>query len=86
MSDLARESFTDKAAAAVIPDSQQSNSTVASNTVKGKADEVAGSLPGGTKSDSQKAGDTLTGTGAGNKGPIAALTDAIGLTDSKPKH
>ncbi|KAF5331083.1 hypothetical protein D9619_005896 [Psilocybe cf. subviscida] len=67
MSDANRQSFTDKAGAAMKPDSQKSTLEQAGDFVKGKSDNAASSVqPNNSKSGSQKAGDAMTGSSSGN--------------------
>jgi len=62
MSDNARQDFSDKAGAALKPDSQKTTTEKISDTVKGHADSVGSTLqPQGEKSNTQKAGDALSG-------------------------
>ncbi|TRM65081.1 heat shock protein 9/12-domain-containing protein [Schizophyllum amplum] len=62
MTDAGRQSFTDKAEAALKPDSQKSTTEQAGDTVKGKADSAGSTFqPSGEKSTTQKATDSMTG-------------------------
>ncbi|EJD41904.1 heat shock protein 9/12, partial [Auricularia subglabra TFB-10046 SS5] len=62
MSDAGRQSMTDKASAALKPDSQKSMTESMGDTMKGTADKMAGAMqPESQKSGSQQAGDTMTG-------------------------
>ncbi|KAF7294796.1 hypothetical protein MIND_01017300 [Mycena indigotica] len=61
MSDTGRQSFTDKAGAALKPDSQKTTTEQFGDAVKGKTDSLASTLqPNSEKSTSQKAGDTFS--------------------------
>ncbi|KAF5365223.1 hypothetical protein D9758_005421 [Tetrapyrgos nigripes] len=63
MSDTGRQSLTDKAAAALKPDSQKSTTEHVGDKLGGKADSAASSVqPQSEKSTTQKIGDTLTGS------------------------
>ncbi|CAE6419449.1 unnamed protein product [Rhizoctonia solani] len=89
MSEAGRQSFTDKAGAALKPDSQKTTTEQAGDTIKGKLDSAASTLqPNETKSDSQKVGDTLSGNSNENKDSLLQQAkNAIGLGDNTaPKH
>ncbi|KAF5389919.1 hypothetical protein D9757_003688 [Collybiopsis confluens] len=61
MSDTGRQSFTDKAGAAIKPDSEKTTTEHVGDKLKGTADSVASTLqPQGEKSTSQKVGDTFS--------------------------
>ncbi|KAJ7861784.1 heat shock protein 9/12-domain-containing protein [Mycena olivaceomarginata] len=61
MSDTGRQSFTDKAGAALKPDSQKSTTEQLGDHFKGTGDSVALPFqPHSDKSASQKAGDTFS--------------------------
>ncbi|KAJ6597083.1 heat shock protein 9/12-domain-containing protein [Mycena vulgaris] len=61
MSDTGRQSLTDKAGAALKPDSQKSTTEHVGDKFKGTTDSVASTLqPNSEKTTSQKAGDTLS--------------------------
>ncbi|KAJ7905700.1 heat shock protein 9/12-domain-containing protein [Mycena olivaceomarginata] len=81
MSDNARESFTDKAGAALKPDSQKSTTEQVGDHVKGTGDSIASTLqPQSEKSTSQKAGDTLSGNSNNNdESLVNKAKDAVGL-------
>jgi hypothetical protein len=56
-----RQSFTDKAGAALKPDSEKSTTEHLGDKFKGNADSAASTLqPQGEKSTSQKVGDTFS--------------------------
>ncbi|VDB90034.1 unnamed protein product [Peniophora sp. CBMAI 1063] len=81
MSDAGRQSFGDKASAALKPDSEKSTTEHIGDSVKGTTDSVASSLqPQGEKSTTQKAGDTLSGNSNENSGSLLDKTkDTLGL-------
>ncbi|RDX42053.1 hypothetical protein OH76DRAFT_1411506 [Lentinus brumalis] len=61
MSDAGRQSFTDKATAAVKPDSQKSTTEHVGDKFKGKGDSAASSMqPQSEKSTTQQVGDTFS--------------------------
>ncbi|KAF8212028.1 heat shock protein 9/12-domain-containing protein [Mycena galopus ATCC 62051] len=67
MSDTGRQSMTDKASAALKPDSQKSTTEQIGDSVKGTGDSVASTLqPQSDKSATQKAGDTVSGNSNNN--------------------
>ncbi|EIW63621.1 uncharacterized protein TRAVEDRAFT_26813 [Trametes versicolor FP-101664 SS1] len=62
MSDTGRQSFTDKASAALKPDSEKSTTEHIGDKFKGKSDSAASTLePQGEKSTSQRVGDAVSG-------------------------
>ncbi|WVR04384.1 hypothetical protein IAU60_001386 [Kwoniella sp. DSM 27419] len=62
MSDMGRQSLTDKATSAVKPDSEKSYVEQATDMAKGALDSVASVLqPQQEKTTTQKVGDALTG-------------------------
>ncbi|KAJ3934080.1 MAG: heat shock protein 9/12-domain-containing protein [Lentinula lateritia] len=81
MSDNARESFGEKTKAAVVPDSQKSLTTRATETVEGKADSTASTAqPQSKKSTPQKIGDTLSNNSNENNQSLLDKTkDTLGL-------
>ncbi|RPD75325.1 hypothetical protein L226DRAFT_570961 [Lentinus tigrinus ALCF2SS1-7] len=61
MSDAGRQSFTDKASAALKPDSQKTTMEHIGDMFTGKADNVASNVqPQSQKSTTQKIGDAFT--------------------------
>ncbi|KAI5892543.1 uncharacterized protein SCHCODRAFT_01171639 [Schizophyllum commune H4-8] len=77
MTDAGRQSFTDKAEAALKPDSQKSTTEQAGDAIKGKTDSAASTLePNHEKSTSQKATDSLSG----NSNEGSASTSCSSLT------
>ncbi|KAI0779340.1 heat shock protein 9/12-domain-containing protein, partial [Fomes fomentarius] len=82
MSDAGRQSFTDKATAALKPDSEKSTTEHMGDKFKGNADSVASTLqPQGGKSTSQKAGDALSSNSNHSTEPSLAqkAKNAVGL-------
>ncbi|KAG8679072.1 hypothetical protein FRC08_017243 [Ceratobasidium sp. 394] len=81
MSEAGRQSFTDKAGAAVKPDSQKSTTEQAGDHLKGTADSVASTLqPNQSKSDSQKVGDAVSGNSNENsESLLQQAKNAVGL-------
>ncbi|KAG8906922.1 hypothetical protein FRB99_005696 [Tulasnella sp. 403] len=75
MSDTGRQSFTDKAGAALKPDSQKSTTEYVGDKFKGNADSAAGTVQG-SKSTTQKAGDTATGD---DRSVLDKARDALGM-------
>ncbi|CCO29809.1 hypothetical protein RSOLAG1IB_08838 [Rhizoctonia solani AG-1 IB] len=88
MSEAGRQSFTDKAGAALKPDSQKTTTEQLGDTVKGNLDSAASTFqPNETKSDSQKVGDTLSGNSNENKDSLLQQAkNAVGLGDTTTKH
>ncbi|KAJ7581081.1 heat shock protein 9/12-domain-containing protein [Mycena floridula] len=67
MSDVGRQSFTDKATAAVKPDSQKTTGESWTDSAKGTFDKVASTgQPQSEKSTTQKAGDAVSGNNNNN--------------------
>ncbi|KAL0946684.1 hypothetical protein HGRIS_012871 [Hohenbuehelia grisea] len=61
MSDAGRQSFTDKAGAAIKPDSQKTTTEHIGDAVKGTMDSAASTLqPNSEKSGSQQLGDSVS--------------------------
>ncbi|KAF8342328.1 heat shock protein 9/12-domain-containing protein [Cantharellus anzutake] len=61
MSDTGRQSFTDKAGAALKPDSEKTTGEHVGDAIKGAGDSLASTIqPQNDKSSSQKIGDTLS--------------------------
>ncbi|KAJ7775076.1 heat shock protein 9/12-domain-containing protein [Mycena metata] len=81
MSDTGRESITDKAGAALKPDSQKTTTEQVGDHVKGTGDSIASTLqPQSEKSTTQKAGDTLSGNSNNNDQSLLDKTkNAVGL-------
>ncbi|KAF7338136.1 hypothetical protein MVEN_02038400 [Mycena venus] len=85
MSDTGRQSFTDKAGAAMKPDSQKSTTEQLGDHVKGTGDSIASTFqPQSDKSTSQKAGDTFSSNSNNNDDSlISKAKDAVGLGEKK---
>ncbi|KAG6809151.1 hypothetical protein H0H92_001401 [Tricholoma furcatifolium] len=87
MSDNGRQSFTDKAGAALKPDSQKGTLEKASDSIKGNLDNLAGSVqPNSQKSSTQRIGDLATGNSNQNlqgESFIDKAKNAVGLGDSQ---
>ncbi|KAI0766534.1 heat shock protein 9/12-domain-containing protein [Irpex lacteus] len=82
MSDTGRQSLTDKAGAALKPDSEKSTTEHFGDKLKGHADSAGSTLqPSSEKSTTQKAGDALSGNS--NEGTDRSMgqkvKDAVGL-------
>ncbi|KAI0690117.1 heat shock protein 9/12-domain-containing protein, partial [Cytidiella melzeri] len=76
MSDNFRESFTDKAGAALKPDSEKSTTEHIGDKFKGTADSAASSAqPNSEKSYTQKAGDAMSGNS--NHSTEPSMTDKV---------
>ncbi|KAK7054732.1 lipid-binding protein hsp12 [Paramarasmius palmivorus] len=85
MSDTGRQSFTDKAEAALKPDSQKSTTEHFGDKLKGHGDSAASTLqPQSEKSTGQKVGDSLSGNSNNNDQSLLDKTkNAIGLGDKQ---
>jgi len=81
MSDNARQGFTDKAAAAVKPDSEKSTTEHLGDKFKGTADSAASSVqPESEKSTTQKVGDTFSSNSNENSDSLLDKTkNTLGL-------
>ncbi|KZT28993.1 hypothetical protein NEOLEDRAFT_689267 [Neolentinus lepideus HHB14362 ss-1] len=81
MSDTGRQSFTDKAGAALKPDSQKSFTEHIGDKLSGTADSAASTVqPQSEKSYTQKAGDTLSGNSNNNQESLLdKAKNAVGL-------
>ncbi|KAF9527002.1 heat shock protein 9/12-domain-containing protein [Crepidotus variabilis] len=88
MSEAGRQSFTDKAGAALKPDSQKTTTEHIGDTLKGKTDSAASTVePNSQKSTGQRAGDTLSGNQNENSESLVdKAKNAVGLgnTSNKP--
>ncbi|KAF7301322.1 hypothetical protein MIND_00697300 [Mycena indigotica] len=84
MSDTGRQSFTDKAGAALKPDSQKTTTEQLGDTVKGTADSLASTLqPNSEKSTSQQAGDALSSNQNHNdESLLQKAKNAVGMGDN----
>ncbi|KAH8107738.1 heat shock protein 9/12-domain-containing protein [Cristinia sonorae] len=83
MSDNARQSFTDKATAAMKPDSEKSTTEHMGDKFKGKGDSFASSAqPESQKSTTQKMGDTFSSnSNHNNESMMDKAKNAVGLGD-----
>ncbi|ESK94583.1 12 kda heat shock protein (glucose and lipid-regulated protein) [Moniliophthora roreri MCA 2997] len=83
MSDTGRQSFTDKAGAALKPDSQKSTTEHFGDKLKGNTDSAASTLqPQGEKSTSQKVGDTFSSNSNNNDESLMdKAKNTVGLGD-----
>ncbi|CAK5277349.1 unnamed protein product [Mycena citricolor] len=81
MSDTGRQSFTDKAGAALKPDSQKSTTEQLGDHLKGTGDSLGSTLqPQSEKSTAQKAGDALSGNqNNNNESLMNKAKNAMGL-------
>ncbi|KAF7338149.1 Heat shock protein 9 [Mycena venus] len=81
MSDTGRQSLTDKAGAAMKPDSQKSTTEQLGDHVKGTGDSIASTLqPQSEKSTSQKAGDTVSSNSNNNDDSLLSKAkNAVGM-------
>ncbi|VDC03876.1 unnamed protein product [Peniophora sp. CBMAI 1063] len=81
MSDTGRMSATDKAKAALKPDSEKSTTEHFGDKVKGNADDLASSAqPQSEKSYTQKATDTVSGnSNHSNESFLDKTKDKLGL-------
>merc|ERR1712110_51768 len=90
MSDLGRQSYTDKVTSAVKPDSQKSTTEHVGDKVTGTYDRAADALqPQSDKSTTQKAGDHVRG-GSDNakdegKGVAQTITDSVNSATQSAK-
>lgn len=85
MSDLGRQSFTDKAGSAMKPDSQKGVFEQTGDTIKGKTDSAASTLqPNKEKSTTQKMGDNLSTNQNENSESLMDKTkNALGMNNNK---
>ncbi|KAJ9095587.1 hypothetical protein QFC21_005458 [Naganishia friedmannii] len=81
MSDMGRQSVTDKAGAALKPDSQKSVLEQGADMLKGKTDSAASTAqPESQKSFTQQAGDAVSGNSNQNSGSMMdKAKDAMGI-------
>ncbi|KAI0746033.1 heat shock protein 9/12-domain-containing protein [Earliella scabrosa] len=84
MSDTGRQSLTDKASAALKPDSEKSTTEHMGDKFKGNADSAASSLqPQGEKSTSQKVGDAFSSNSNETQPSLTQKAkNAMGLGDN----
>ncbi|KAF7323119.1 hypothetical protein HMN09_00092100 [Mycena chlorophos] len=83
MSDNNRQSFTDKAGAALKPDSQKTTTEKMGDTFKGKMDSAASTVqPNSHKSTAQQAGDAVSGNQNHNdESLMQKAKNAVGMGD-----
>ncbi|TFK89081.1 hypothetical protein K466DRAFT_519618 [Polyporus arcularius HHB13444] len=83
MSDHGRQSFTDKATAAIKPDSEKSTTEHFGDKIKGKSDSAASTLqPQSEKSTTQQVGDAFSSNSNETKPSLAEKAkNAVGLGD-----
>ncbi|RPD54750.1 hypothetical protein L226DRAFT_570953 [Lentinus tigrinus ALCF2SS1-7] len=81
MSDTGRQSFTDKATAAIKPDSEKSTTEHFGDKFKGKTDSAASTLqPESEKSTSQQVGDAFSSNSNENQPSLTQKAkNAMGL-------
>ncbi|KAL0958832.1 hypothetical protein HGRIS_014149 [Hohenbuehelia grisea] len=81
MSDLGRQSFTDKASAAIKPDSQKSTTEHFGDKMKGHTDSAGSTMqPNSQKSTSQQMGDTFsTNQNHNDRSMMDKAKDALGM-------
>ncbi|THH02066.1 hypothetical protein EW026_g717 [Hermanssonia centrifuga] len=85
MSDTGRQSLTDKASAALKPDSEKSTTEHFGDKFKGNADSLGSSAqPSSEKSTTQKVGDAFSGNSNQGTEPSMAqrAKNAVGLGDN----
>ncbi|KAG8932933.1 hypothetical protein FRC01_011650 [Tulasnella sp. 417] len=79
MSDTGRQSFTDKAGAALKPDSEKSTTEHMGDKLKGTGDSMASAMqPQSEKSNTQKMGDTMS-SGGTNESLLDKAKNAMGM-------
>ncbi|KAJ7172285.1 heat shock protein 9/12-domain-containing protein [Mycena filopes] len=85
MSDTGRQSMTDKASAAMKPDSQKSTTEQLGDHFKGTGDKMASTFqPQHDKSATQKMGDTVTSSNNHNEASLAdKAKNALGMGGRK---
>ncbi|KAI0665920.1 heat shock protein 9/12-domain-containing protein [Trametes maxima] len=84
MSDNGRQSFTDKATAALKPDSEKSTTEHFGDKFKGKSDSAASTLqPESEKSTSQRVGDTFSSNSNNDQPSLTQKAkNAVGLGEN----
>ncbi|OCH95109.1 hypothetical protein OBBRIDRAFT_788575 [Obba rivulosa] len=84
MSDIGRQSLTDKAGAAMKPDSQKSNTEHMGDKIKGGMDSMMSSVqPNSEKSTSQQAGDAFSSNSNENQpSMMQKAKNAMGMGDN----
>ncbi|KAJ6525645.1 heat shock protein 9/12-domain-containing protein [Mycena capillaripes] len=85
MSDTGRQSMTDKAGAALKPDSQKSTTEQMGDHFKGTGDSIASTFqPQSEKSTTQKAGDTFSSNSNNNDDSLLnKAKNAVGMGEKK---
>ncbi|KAJ7271965.1 heat shock protein 9/12-domain-containing protein [Mycena haematopus] len=85
MSDTGRQSMTDKAGAALKPDSQKSTTEQLGDHFKGTGDSIASTFqPQSEKSTTQKAGDTFSSNPNHNdESLLNKAKNAVGMGEKK---
>lgn len=79
MSDTGRQSLSDKATAAMKPDSEKSTSEHLGDKFKGTSDSMASSMqPQSEKSTTQKMGDSVS-SGSTNESLVDKAKNAMGM-------
>ncbi|KAG9015608.1 hypothetical protein FRB90_004748 [Tulasnella sp. 427] len=82
MSDTGRQSLTDKAGAALKPDSEKSTTEHMGDKMKGTSDSMASALqPQSEKSGTQKLGDA-TSSNSTNESMLDKAKNAMGMGNS----
>ncbi|KAI0821684.1 heat shock protein 9/12-domain-containing protein [Trametes gibbosa] len=81
MADAGRQSFTDKAASTVKPNSEKSLTEQMGDSLKGTADSIASTVqPQSEKSTTQKMGDSISGNSNENQDSmIDKAKNALGM-------
>ncbi|KAG9050484.1 hypothetical protein FS837_004978 [Tulasnella sp. UAMH 9824] len=81
MSDIGRQSLSDKAGAALKPDSEKSTTEHMGDKLKGTGDSMASSMqPQSEKSTTQKMGDSVS-SGNTNESLLDKAKNAMGMGD-----
>ncbi|KAJ6502365.1 heat shock protein 9/12-domain-containing protein [Mycena sanguinolenta] len=85
MSDTGRQSMTDKAGAALKPDSQKSTTEQMGDHIKGTGDSIASTFqPQSEKSNTQKVGDTFSSNSNNNdQSLLDKAKNAVGMGEKK---
>jgi len=85
MSQPGRESFTDKAGAALKPDSQKTTTESMGDSLKGTGDSIASTIqPQSDKTGSQKIGDSVSGNSNENdQSMLDKAKNAVGISTNK---
>ncbi|TCD66733.1 hypothetical protein EIP91_001026 [Steccherinum ochraceum] len=85
MSDNNRQSFTDKAGAALKPDSEKSTTEHMGDKMKGTGDSIASTFqPESQKSTGQQMGDSMTSnSNQNNESMMQKAKNAVGMGENK---